>query len=60
MIPKELIEKIQKSFTEREIVILASTAAQVNYWALKDDGKMVIIEWMKRGSDWGPSADLQL
>jgi alkylhydroperoxidase family enzyme len=27
------IEKLKANFTEREIVILASTAAQVNYWA---------------------------
>jgi Uncharacterized conserved protein len=31
--PKELITELRKSFNEREIVILASTAAQVNYWA---------------------------
>lgn len=29
----EFIEKIKQYFVEREIVILASTAAQVNYWA---------------------------
>ena len=28
----ELVEKLKTHFTEREIVILASTAAQVNYW----------------------------
>jgi alkylhydroperoxidase family enzyme len=32
-IPKEFMEKIKLNFTEREIVILASTVAQVNYWA---------------------------
>lgn len=32
-IPKEFMEKIKIHFTEREIVIIASTAAQVNYWA---------------------------
>lgn len=32
-IPLEFIEKIKDEFTEREIVIIASTAAQVNYWA---------------------------
>jgi alkylhydroperoxidase family enzyme len=31
--PIELIEALKKEFTEREIVILSSTAAQVNYWA---------------------------
>ena len=31
--PADLIEKLKDNFTEREIVILASTAAQVNYWA---------------------------
>jgi alkylhydroperoxidase family enzyme len=31
--PSELIDKLKASFSEREIVILASTAAQVNYWA---------------------------
>jgi alkylhydroperoxidase family enzyme len=31
--PKEFIDKLKNNFTEREIVILASTAAQVNYWA---------------------------
>lgn len=29
----DFIEKIKSQFTEREMVILASTAAQVNYWA---------------------------
>jgi alkylhydroperoxidase family enzyme len=28
----ELIERLKNNFTEREIVILASTASQVNYW----------------------------
>jgi alkylhydroperoxidase family enzyme len=32
-IPKEFMEKVKLNFTEREIVILSSTAAQVNYWA---------------------------
>ena len=31
--PQPLIEELKKHFSEREIVILASTAAQVNYWA---------------------------
>ncbi|NTV89777.1 MAG: carboxymuconolactone decarboxylase family protein [Clostridiales bacterium] len=31
--PLEFIEKLKKYFSEREIVILAGTAAQVNYWA---------------------------
>jgi alkylhydroperoxidase family enzyme len=29
----EFMEKVKSEFTEREIVILSSTAAQVNYWA---------------------------
>ncbi|HSM24293.1 MAG TPA: carboxymuconolactone decarboxylase family protein [Anaerolineaceae bacterium] len=29
----DLMQSIKESFNEREIVILASTAAQVNYWA---------------------------
>jgi alkylhydroperoxidase family enzyme len=29
----DLVEKVKAVFTEREFVILASTAAQVNYWA---------------------------
>lgn len=29
----ELVERVKATFTEREFVILASTAAQVNYWA---------------------------
>jgi alkylhydroperoxidase family enzyme len=32
-IPAEFIEKVKAVFTEREIVIISSTAAQVNYWA---------------------------
>lgn len=28
-----LVDKVKAAFTEREFVILASTAAQVNYWA---------------------------
>jgi alkylhydroperoxidase family enzyme len=31
--PRDFIDKLKANFTEREIVILASTAAQVNYWA---------------------------
>ena len=31
--PRPFIEVLKKHFSEREIVILASTAAQVNYWA---------------------------
>ena len=31
--PPAFIQKLVKHFTEREIVILATTAAQVNYWA---------------------------
>ena len=31
--PPEFVERLKANFTEREIVILASTAAQVNYWA---------------------------
>ena len=29
----DLVEKVKAEFTEREFVILVSTAAQVNYWA---------------------------
>jgi len=29
----EIVERVKAAFTEREFVILASTAAQVNYWA---------------------------
>lgn len=32
-VPMELIAALKEEFTEREIVILSSTAAQVNYWA---------------------------
>ncbi|SHE60734.1 carboxymuconolactone decarboxylase family protein [Alkalibacter saccharofermentans] len=32
-VPLSFFEKLRSEFTEREIVILASTAAQVNYWA---------------------------
>ncbi len=32
-VPKEFMEKVKLNFTEREIVILASTVSQVNYWA---------------------------
>ncbi len=31
--PAELMIRLQAAFTERELVILATTAAQVNYWA---------------------------
>jgi alkylhydroperoxidase family enzyme len=31
--PREFIEELKAQFNERDIVILASTAAQVNYWA---------------------------
>lgn len=31
--PPDFIEELKHHFNEREIVILASTAAQVNYWA---------------------------
>jgi AhpD family alkylhydroperoxidase len=31
--PPEFVQALTAHFTEREIVILASTAAQVNYWA---------------------------
>jgi len=31
--PREFIDEFKQNFTEREMVILASTAAQVNYWA---------------------------
>ncbi len=31
--PRPFIEQLKAHFNEREIVILASTAAQVNYWA---------------------------
>jgi alkylhydroperoxidase family enzyme len=29
----EMVEKMKSAFSEREFVILASTAAQVNFWA---------------------------
>lgn len=32
-VPPAFAESLKQAFTEREIVILASTAAQVNYWA---------------------------
>lgn len=32
-VPIDFFEKLKSEFSEREIVILASTAAQVNYWA---------------------------
>jgi alkylhydroperoxidase family enzyme len=31
--PRDFIEELKRYFSEREMVILASTAAQVNYWA---------------------------
>jgi len=31
--PPPLVEELKKHFSEREIVILATTATQVNYWA---------------------------
>ncbi len=31
--PGEIMQQIKAAFTDREIVILATTAAQVNYWA---------------------------
>ncbi|HEY5584496.1 MAG TPA: carboxymuconolactone decarboxylase family protein [Ruminiclostridium sp.] len=31
--PREFIDELRENFKEREIVILASTVAQVNYWA---------------------------
>ena len=31
--PQDFVSKLKAEFTEREIVILAATAAQVNYWA---------------------------
>lgn len=31
--PDEFVQTLKQNFTEREIVILATTAAQVNYWA---------------------------
>lgn len=32
-VPPEFGERLADAFTEREVVVLASTAAQVNYWA---------------------------
>jgi uncharacterized protein YciW len=32
-VPPEFGERLAAAFTEREVVVLASTAAQVNYWA---------------------------
>ena len=29
----DIVERVKSAFSEREFVILASTAAQVNYWA---------------------------
>jgi len=31
--PSDVVERVKSVFSEREMVILASTAAQVNYWA---------------------------
>ena len=31
--PRDVLEHVKSVFSEREMVILASTAAQVNYWA---------------------------
>lgn len=31
--PSAIVEKVKAAFTEREFVILVSTAAQVNFWA---------------------------
>ena len=33
IISEELITEVKKEYSERAILILASTAAQVNYWA---------------------------
>lgn len=33
LFPQDFVDKLKANFTEPEIVILASTAAQVNYWA---------------------------
>jgi len=33
LFPQEFVTNLKANFTEREVVILASTAAQVNYWA---------------------------
>jgi len=31
--PAEVVDRLTRAFTPRELVVLASTAAQVNYWA---------------------------
>lgn len=31
--PPDVVERVKSAFSEREMVILSSTAAQVNYWA---------------------------
>jgi AhpD family alkylhydroperoxidase len=31
-VPSELVQELKAHFTERELVVIASTAAQVNYW----------------------------
>lgn len=33
LFPPEFVSKLKANFSEREIVVLAGTAAQVNYWA---------------------------
>ncbi len=33
VVPRELGERMAAEFTERELVVIATTAAQVNYWA---------------------------
>lgn len=33
IIPEEIVNNMQKHFSERGIIIIASTIAQVNYWA---------------------------
>lgn len=33
LFPQDFVNELKTNFSEREIVILASTAAQVNYWA---------------------------
>lgn len=33
IIPKELVDSLKSNFSERGIVIISTTAAQVNYWA---------------------------
>ncbi len=33
LFPSEFVDRLKANFDEREIVILASTAAQVNYWS---------------------------